>query len=275
MKVLQQRLGGLNVDGIFGPLTLSSVKAYQSSHGLVVDGIVGKLTWASLGGYSGASTGTTTTTPAQPSPSCTVTTVRYGATGDIVQALQQRIGVTADGVFGSATLAAVKSFQSSNGLSVTGAADSATWSALGGYPCITTTGTTTSTNPGTGTGTGSGTTTSYDAKIAEVVAYAKQYLGVPYLWGGSSPAGFDCSGLTSYVYNNLGLSIPRTASQQQRALTPTTDPVPGDLVFFGSPAYHVGIYVSPGVMLDSPHPGAVVRLQAWWTTPTSYGHFTG
>ena len=114
-----------------------------------------------------------------------------------------------------------------------------------------------------------------DAKIAQVVDTAKQYLGVPYVWGGANPSGFDCSGLTSYVYAKVGLSIPRTASQQQRFLSSTTTPVPGDLVFFGSPAYHVAIYLSPGLELAAPYPGQVVRIQPIWGTVSNYGHFAG
>lgn len=257
VRVLQQRLGGgLSVDGYFGPVTLAAVRGFQASHGLAVDGYVGPLTWQALGG---APNGGGTTTPTD-SGACSVTTLSYGATGSNVRILQQRLGgLAVDGNFGPVTLRAVKAFQSSHGLTVNGVVDAAMWAKLGGAPCDS------STSP-----------TSTDAKIAKVVDAAKEYLGIPYVWGGSTPGeGFDCSGLTSYVYKKLGMPIPRTASQQQRVLTKTTNPVPGDLVFFGNPAYHVAIYVSPGVEIAAPYPGQVVRVQPIYNTVANYGHYTG
>ncbi|GAA2742177.1 hypothetical protein GCM10009868_11140 [Terrabacter aerolatus] len=106
-----------------------------------------------------------------------------------------------------------------------------------------------------------------------IVGIAQSFFGVPYVYGGSSPSGFDCSGFTSYVYRQAGISIPRTASAQQSAATPVSNPSPGDLVFFGSPAYHVGIYVSPGRMIDAQRPGTTVGNHSIWTTPSGYGRF--
>jgi cell wall-associated NlpC family hydrolase len=106
-----------------------------------------------------------------------------------------------------------------------------------------------------------------------IVGIAQSFFGVPYVYGGSSPSGFDCSGLTSYVYRQAGISIPRTASAQQAAATRVSDPRPGDLVFFGSPAYHVGIYVSPGRMIDAQRPGTVIGNHSIWTAPSGYGRF--
>ncbi|NNN11367.1 MAG: C40 family peptidase, partial [Acidimicrobiaceae bacterium] len=71
---------------------------------------------------------------------------------------------------------------------------------------------------------------------------ALQYLGVPYTWGGTSPqTGFDCSGLVQRVYQNLGVALPRTAAEQSNVGTPVSSisqAVPGDLIFYGSPADH-------------------------------------
>ena len=138
VRTLQQRLGGLAVDGSFGPATLTKVKSFQRSHGLKVDGIVGPATWSALGGYPGSSN--PTPPPSDPTPSCTVTVLRYGASGSLVRTMQQRVGgLAVDGSFGPATLTKVKSFQRSHGLTVDGIVGPATWSALGGYPCGTTT----------------------------------------------------------------------------------------------------------------------------------------
>ncbi|HET8594702.1 MAG TPA: C40 family peptidase [Intrasporangium sp.] len=119
-----------------------------------------------------------------------------------------------------------------------------------------------------------GTATSNPAPSASgIVGIAQSMFGVPYAYGGSSPSGFDCSGFTSWVYRQAGISIPRTASAQQSAATRVSSPQPGDLVFFGYPAYHVGIYVSPGRMIDAQRPGTTVGNHSIWTTPSGYGRF--
>ena len=101
---------------------------------------------------------------------------------------------------------------------------------------------------------------------SSVVAIAQRYLGVPYVWGGASPSGFDCSGLTMYCYAQVGISLSHGATDQQRASHPVSLSAlqPGDLVFFGSASYshHVGIYVGGGSMIDAPHTGAVVRYDS-------------
>lgn len=102
----------------------------------------------------------------------------------------------------------------------------------------------------------------------EVVAIAQRYLGCPYHYGSSGPNEFDCSGLTSFVYAQIGITLPHNAAAQQQMGVRFTDPsqaLPGDLVFFGYPAYHVGIYVGGGAMINAPHTGTVV----------SYGSIAG
>jgi peptidoglycan DL-endopeptidase CwlO len=96
----------------------------------------------------------------------------------------------------------------------------------------------------------------------EVVAIAQRYLGVPYVWGGASPRGFDCSGLVMYVYAQVGVQLLHGATVQQRASTPVPlDALaPGDLVFYGGPSYshHVAIYVGGGQVIEAPRTGALV-----------------
>lgn len=102
-------------------------------------------------------------------------------------------------------------------------------------------------------------------KAQAVIAYAEQFLGVPYVWGGTTPSGFDCSGLTQYVYRSVGVNLPRTAREQQDAgvqISPSAVQ-PGDLVFQGNPAYHVGIYIGNGQYLHSPQTGDVVKIAAY------------
>jgi cell wall-associated NlpC family hydrolase len=105
-----------------------------------------------------------------------------------------------------------------------------------------------------------------------VLAIAAQYEGLMYSYGGTTPeTGFDCSGFTSWVFGKVGISLPRTAEQQRQAATPVSDPQPGDLVFFGAPAYHVGIYAGGGMMWDSPRSGKAVAKRAIWSSSATYG----
>jgi cell wall-associated NlpC family hydrolase len=91
----------------------------------------------------------------------------------------------------------------------------------------------------------------------ELVRYALSLVGVPYVWAGSSPDGFDCSGFTQYVFQRLGVSLPRTADAQFAAGRPVSDPMPGDLVFFQTydwGASHVGIYLGNGYFVNAIRP---------------------
>ena len=108
---------------------------------------------------------------------------------------------------------------------------------------------------------------------SEVVNIARTLLGIAYVYGGETPAGFDCSGFTQYVFGKAGVSIPRTASAQQSAATPVSDPQPGDLVFYGYPAWHVGIYTGNGMMIDSPREGKFTSERPLFSGVTGYGRF--
>jgi cell wall-associated NlpC family hydrolase len=104
-----------------------------------------------------------------------------------------------------------------------------------------------------------------------VIGIAASLAGIPYVYGGTTTAGFDCSGYTQYVFAKLGITLPRTAEDQRQAVTAVSNPQPGDLVFFGSPASHVGIYAGNNMMWNSPHSGAVVALQSIWSSTVTYG----
>lgn len=109
--------------------------------------------------------------------------------------------------------------------------------------------------------------TGTSAKRASVIEYAAQFLGTPYVYGGSTPSGFDCSGFTSYVFKNTVGSIPRVAQAQFDATTRVSmdELLPGDLVFFGSSPSsisHVGIYVGNNQFIHSPHTGDVVKYDS-------------
>ncbi|HEY5474943.1 MAG TPA: C40 family peptidase, partial [Candidatus Limnocylindrales bacterium] len=86
------------------------------------------------------------------------------------------------------------------------------------------------------------------AASSGVLGIAASLAGIYYIYGGTTTAGFDCSGYTQYVFGKLGVNLPRTAEAQRQAATPVSNPQPGDLIFFGSPAHHVGIYAGNGKM---------------------------
>ena len=132
-----------------------------------------------------------------------------------------------------------------------------------------------SSNSGSTTGVQSSTVTG-----DQIVAKAKQYLGVPYKYGGTTPSGFDCSGFVYYVFRNLGINISRTQSVIYAQGTPISksELKPGDLVFFQntykSGLSHVGIYVGGGQFIHSPHSGKVVSyadLNSDYYTSHYYG----
>ncbi|GED64527.1 C40 family peptidase [Lysinibacillus fusiformis] len=113
-------------------------------------------------------------------------------------------------------------------------------------------------------GSGAGTASSGDA-----ISTAKQFLGRPYVWGGSNPtSGFDCSGLVQWSYKQAGVSLPRTASQQYLATQRISagEARVGDLVFFsyGSGVAHVGIYLGNNTMIDAQNNGVVIESLDWW-----------
>jgi cell wall-associated NlpC family hydrolase len=110
------------------------------------------------------------------------------------------------------------------------------------------------------------------AKYGGVVSIALQYLGVPYVWGGSSPStGFDCSGFTSYVFAQVGVYLPHHAASQYSVGVPVPydQLAPGDLVFF-SGLGHVGIYIGGGQFVHAPHSGDVVRISSLGERSGSY-----
>lgn len=108
---------------------------------------------------------------------------------------------------------------------------------------------------------------------SQIVDIARSLLGIAYVYGGDDPSGFDCSGFTQYVYRKAGISIPRTASQQQRAGTRVSSPKPGDLVFYGSPAWHVGIFTGGDMMIDSPRTGKSTSERNMFGTPTEFRRY--
>ena len=167
---------------------------------------------------------------------------RVGDQGSEIAELQGKLvvlgyDVTADGAFGPAMADAIKEFQKSHGIKADGLIGPDTYSALLGkdMPEI---------NGGM----------NYVAR--RIIQSSMDYLGVPYVFGGTSPYGFDCSGYVQYVFALAGISLPRTADVQYEVGSPisTTELVEGDLVFFSTYTYgasHVGIYIGDGSFIHA------------------------
>jgi len=113
-----------------------------------------------------------------------------------------------------------------------------------------------------------GATAPASANGSAIVEIASRYVGVPYLWGGTTPDGFDCSGYTSYVYAQVGITLPRTSSAQREVGTVVSraDAQPGDLIW--SPG-HIAIYAGGDLQVDAPRPGQTIQIRSiWQSNPT-------
>lgn len=109
--------------------------------------------------------------------------------------------------------------------------------------------------------------------VANLINSAQSYLGVPYLWGGTTPSGFDCSGLMQYVFAKEEISIPRTSQEQQKVSKPIDikDIEPGDLVFNKeNNSTHVGMYIGNDLYIHAPHTGDVVKISKLSTSNMKY-----
>ena len=253
------------VDGDYGTGTKEAVKAFQERHGLDVDGIVGAQTYEALMGAAMPENVSSHFIEKKAISSKGKKNVMFPlvTTDNAISVVQQALAnkgynLDVDGVFGVGTEQAVRKFQADNGLDVDGVVGKATFYALTGESL-----------PGGplrrfgngGYGSATGTANSRLAK--QLLGIANQYKGVPYVFGGSTPSGFDCSGFTRYVYSAVGISLPRCADEQYSVSSDVSmsNLQPGDLVFFSTyePGIsHVGIYIGDSQFINASNDGVSV-----------------
>lgn len=124
----------------------------------------------------------------------------------------------------------------------------------------------------------SGTASAYTVTPAlKAIAVAYSEIGKPYKYGDEGPNTFDCSGLIQFIYKGAGVTLPRTAKEQQKATTRISraELRPGDLVFWGNPAHHVALYIGGGRIIQAPQTGELVDNVPLWGTPTNFGRVRG
>lgn len=166
-------------------------------------------------------------------------TLSVGSSGTEIRMLQSELQTldylvgSVDGIYGSKTKAAVQAFQRDHHIQADGIVGSQTKMAL---------------------------TKAYQPplqKTTRIISTAKGFIGVPYRWGGTTPAGFDCSGFTRYVFASQGITLPRVSRDQYKVGTSVAfkNLIPGDLVFFnlssGNEVSHVGIYIGNGKFISA------------------------
>jgi peptidoglycan DL-endopeptidase CwlO len=288
VKTIQTALG-ITADGDFGKGTAKALRKWQRAHGLTATGVVDSATWAALPPATGEQACGQRVRGKGVVLGCAV--LSSGATGLAVTVLQKMVGTAVNGVFGGPTVDAVEAVQQAAQLPVTGVTDLPTWKALtlyGSPECSTahsvlprgsadakaqakiraevdTLATELEKRPGT----------TKNQIALQAIAFAKRQIGKPYIWGGTGPKGFDCSGLQMKAFLHAGLTIPRTAAEQYAGAgkyVPLNQARAGDLLFYASDVtkpstvYHVAMYVGGGQLLDSPETGEDVQISPLWTT---------
>lgn len=265
------------VDGEYGAGTEEAIRQFQASHGLETDGIVGQETYEALMGdampenlSSHIAAGETSLAAAIADNAVFPIVTANNEIKVIQEALQQQgYNVDVDGLYGVGTEQAVRAYQAANGLEPDGIVGQETFYTLTGQVLPT--------GPirrfGNG-GYGSSAGTAQPSSLAkQLLGIASQYEGVPYVFGGTSPSGFDCSGFTRYVYSAVGVDLPRMADEQYDIGNDVSmsNLAPGDLVFFSTYApgiSHVGIYIGDNQFINASSDGVSVASlnSSYWSS---------
>lgn len=254
IAAIQQALANhgydVSADGAYGAATQEAVRQFQADYGLESDGIVGTATYEALMGETMPEN--TSTTDSQPAVTA----------DNEIRVVQQALAndgynVDIDGVFGVGTEQAIRQFQADHGLETDGIVGQATFAALTGQSLPN--------GPIRRFGNGgyNGVARVDSPAASAILSIANRYIGVPYVFGGSTPSGFDCSGFTRYVYSEAGIDLPRDAESQYGVgySVSMANLRPGDLVFFStydSGISHVGIYVGNHQFINASSDGVSI-----------------
>lgn len=244
-----------DADGAYGDSTQAAVRQFQADHGLDCDGIIGAATYEALMGEAMPENRT--------SQGGAASDALPAATADNeVSVIQQALAnngytVDVDGVFGVGTEQAIRQFQADHGLETDGIVGQSTFYALTGQSLPN--------GPIRRFGNGgyNGLPRVESPAATHILDIANQYIGVPYIFGGSTPSGFDCSGFTRYVYSAAGIDLPRSADEQYDVgySVSMANLQPGDLVFFStydSGISHVGIYIGNHQFINAASDGVSI-----------------
>jgi cell wall-associated NlpC family hydrolase len=288
VKTIQAAIGAAD-DGDFGPATAKALRVWQKAHEVPASGVVDPATWAALPVATGQRACGQKVSGSGVTLTCA--SLSAGDEGLAVAVVQKTVGTAVDGVYGTPTVDAVELIQQAAKLKVTGDTNVNTWKALKlfGTPECSTAATVGPRQPADAAAQAKirarvdrlvvalekrpGTST--NAVALQAMAFEKRQIGKPYVWGGTGPKGYDCSGLQMTSYLHAGLSIPRTAAEQYAGAgkhVPLNDAQQGDLLFYASDVtkpstvYHVAMYVGGGQLLDSPQTGENVQTDPLWTT---------
>ncbi len=232
VKALQRKLH-VRADGAWGPATTRALKRFQRRNGLTANGRLDTQTKQKLGlatrGGARASKGVT-------------------LTPELIEQVQTALGITADGEWGPQSKAALKTWETENGLVADGLIDPEGLAKMGIDPAA--------------EDSASAPVSSANPNGQAIVDAARAQIGVPYRTGGTTPAGFDCSGLTVYVFKQAGIALKRTSYDQFEQGSPVERSAiqPGDLVFFdtaGPGASHVGIATSATTVISATSHGVM------------------
>ncbi|WP_240376113.1 peptidoglycan-binding protein [Bacillus piscicola] len=229
-----------DITGVYGPMTEKAVRQFQKQNNLQADGLAGPMTLNKLRNNPAAAK---VEAGVQAEATSISSLLRYQSRGPEVEALQkqlQQLGymkMEATGIYGEVTEKAVRSFQKAHGLEADGVAGPMTTKKMQDVLS----GGSSHAKPET-----AAPPTGSKIDVTNLVADAAEHVGTPYVWGGTSTSGFDCSGFLQYVFKENGVNLPRTVAGIYDAGTAVKSPRVGDIVFFETyqpGASHAGIYL--------------------------------